>query len=341
MDLTPSQISGASFRTVRKGYDPAEVDGFLRDAAAALEQAQQQATAMEARARAAVARLQEQQHAAPATAAPAAERPAREMQLGVDEAETISRTLLLAQRTADSTVADAEAEAERIRASAREESETTLDSTREMSARLVEEARIEARKASETERVAAANAVESLKARREFLLGDVDQLETFLVEQRERLRGAARQLEALCERVPSGLGHVGAPVLSASDDEPGDDTNELFLPPEARMPFAGADELVDAIGDEPLSDGRGRVDTGELDLTAALDGVNAPDLPVRKLGDRSDQLELHDDDLDDRDDQLDLHDDDLDDLDDLDGSDDPDDEDASVRNQADGNLGFN
>jgi DivIVA domain-containing protein len=291
MELTPSQISGASFRTVRKGYDPAEVDGFLRDAAAALEQAQQQATAMEARARAAVARLQEQQQQPVSQSAPVAGEPeqaSREVHLGADEAATISRTLLLAQRTADSTVAEAEAEADRIRTVAREESETTLDSTREMSARLVEEARIEARKASETERVAAANAVESLKARREFLLGDVDQLETFLVEQRERLRGAARQIEALCERVPSGLGHVGAPVLSASDDEPGDDTSELFLPPEARMPFAGVDELVDALGDEPLSDGRTRTDTGEFDLTKALDASELPRLPVRGSEDDTD-----------------------------------------------------
>ena len=34
MDLTPSQMSGASFRTVRKGYDPDEVDAFLGRAAA-------------------------------------------------------------------------------------------------------------------------------------------------------------------------------------------------------------------------------------------------------------------------------------------------------------------
>ena len=302
MELTPSQISGATFRTVRKGYDPAEVDALLNDAAAALEQAQQQATAMEARARAAVARLQEQQQAAPAAqAAPApiatspdgeAARPG--VQIGADEAETISRTLLLAQRTADTTIADAETEAERIRIAARTEADATLDSTREMSSQLMEEARAEARKASEAERVAAANEVESLKARREFLLGDVDQLESFLVDQRERLRGAARQIEALCDRVPSGLGQVTPPVVSASDDEPGDETGELFLPAEARMPFAGPDELADALGDTELSDPRdtasdSEVDTGELDLdiTRALDSLHAPELPVR--GQRDDE----------------------------------------------------
>ena len=276
MELTPSQISGASFRTVRKGYDPEEVDAFLGLAAEALETAQQQATAMEARARAAVARLQEVSAAAAAAPAPdptpvdtplveeaapvdqappvdedrlpAAEHPvAHEPHLSPDEAETISRTLLLAQHTADTTVAEAEAEADRIKSEAQSEAEATIDSTREMSARLLEEARGEARKATEAERQAAENEVQSLKARREFLVGDVDQLEQFLVEQRDRLRGAARQIEALVERVPAGLGHVHSPTLSASDDEPGDDTAELFLPPEAEGPFATVDELAEAI----------------------------------------------------------------------------------------------
>ncbi len=283
VEITPSQLSGASFRTVRKGYDPDEVDALLRDAAAALEQAQQQATAMEARARVAVARLQEQSERAPA--APEQSSPAEEpadsgdLTVGPDHAETISRTLLLAQRTADTTIAEAETAAERIRAEARDEADKTLDSTREMSAQLVEEARAEARKANETERVAAANEVESLKARREFLLGDVDQLEAFLVDQRDRLRGAARQIEALCERVPSGLGEVAAPVLSASDDDPGDDTAELFVPAEARLPVGDVDQVATAVGDGSWSaDGP---DTGELDATQPVTAADAPELPVR------------------------------------------------------------
>jgi hypothetical protein len=85
-----------------------------------------------------------------------------------------------------------------------------------------------------------------LVARREFLVGDVDQLEQFLIDQRERLRTAARQLEAMCDRVPAGLGHVNPPLLSASDDPPGDDTAEHFRPP-----------LTDTLDDddEPGDDG--------------------------------------------------------------------------------------
>jgi DivIVA domain-containing protein len=335
-ELTPALISAATFRTVRKGYDPDEVHAFLARVADALEIAQQQAVSMEARARAAVARLQELTAAAQKAdeqvddsadatphdehqevpveeighadeAAHADEAEAVHEAETVDEAEaaepvvdgeaadvtprggvkvspeqsyTISRTLLLAQRTADTTVAEAKAEADRIKQEAQSEAEATIDSTREMSARLLEEARTQARMASEAERLAAENEVQSLKARREFLVGDVNQLEMFLEDERERLRSAARQIEALCDRVPDGLGTSHPPILSASDDEPGDDTSELFLPPEASGPFASVDELAEAIEQgvaEPLP---------TLDLQPYADDdteelESGDDLPVR------------------------------------------------------------
>lgn len=268
MDITPADIRAATFKSSRKGYDIDEVHAYLAEVAKAVEECQQHATSMEARARAAVSRLQEYQAQATAeidVAAPggppevavAAAPPA--VEVSTDEAETISRTLVLAQRTADATVADARAEADRLRSEARAEAESTLDSTRELSAKLIEDARTEARQASSAEREQAENEVEALKARREFLVGDVDQLETFLVDQRERLRGAARQIEALCERVPAGLGDVRRPPLSAASDGDeitgevpvvadgplADEASELFRTPGAAAPFAGADGAVD------------------------------------------------------------------------------------------------
>ena len=59
MALSPQRIRDTNFKAVRKGYDPAEVEAFMDEVAAALETAQNEATAMEAKARAAVARLQE------------------------------------------------------------------------------------------------------------------------------------------------------------------------------------------------------------------------------------------------------------------------------------------
>ncbi len=231
MDISPQRVRTAEFKTVKRGLDPDEVREFLTDVATELERAQNQSTAMEARARAAVARLQELSEGAsaapvatsePSTSdrAPAESSASIEVRPSVDEAETISRTLLLAQRTADMTVAEAKADAERIARDATEEASRTLDSTREMSVRLLDEARDEARRAGDTERSAVRTEVESLKARRDFLESDVDHLERHLADERSRLREAATTLLDLTERVPGGMGEVRRPLLSAADDSP-------------------------------------------------------------------------------------------------------------------------
>ncbi len=145
--------------------------------------------------------------------------PAAKVDASVDESETISRTLLLAQRTADTAVAEARGEAARIVGAANDEAATTLDSTREMSAQLLAEARAEARQVGEAERASISSEVEALKARRDFLESDVEQLELFLTEQRSRLRDAATSLIDISERVPGGIGQARPPLLSASADE--------------------------------------------------------------------------------------------------------------------------
>ena len=119
MEMSPQQVRNASFKSAKRGFDPDEVQAFLRDVAESLEAAQNQSTAMEARARAAVARLQEVSTARETPAAP----------VSAGDAETISRTLLLAQRTADATVSEAKTEADRIVTAAHEEAATTIDST--------------------------------------------------------------------------------------------------------------------------------------------------------------------------------------------------------------------
>lgn len=217
MDLNPQRVRQADFKTVKRGLDPEEVRRFLGEVADELENAQNQSTAMEARARAAVARLQELSDGAESQAAATA--PDDVAAASADQVDTISRTLLLAQRTADTTIAQAEAEGERVLAAATEEASSTLDSTREMAAHLMEEAREEARKVGEAERVAVASEVSSLKARRDFLESDVDHLEQFLIAQRERLREAATAMVELTERVPGGLGEVRRPLVSAADDD--------------------------------------------------------------------------------------------------------------------------
>jgi DivIVA domain-containing protein len=236
MDFSPQTVRSAGFKTVKKGYDPAEVDDFKEKVAAAIETAQNQATAMEARARAAVAKLQEvsQQVTSGATGAgPTASD---------EDAETISRTLLLAQRTADNTMARANSDAESITVKARVDATTVIDNARSMADKLLDEARLEARRSAEGERIKAENEVQALLARRDFLVADVDHLEHHLGAQRERLRDAAVSLQDLIERVPGGLGEMRRPLLSASA--------ETVLPassPGAKSSPAAAEEAeVDA-----------------------------------------------------------------------------------------------
>jgi len=243
MELNPQLVRSAEFKTVRKGADPDEVRVFLGDVADELERAQNQSTAMEARARASVARLQELSDGAQTEV----------VEASVDEADTISRTMLLAQRTADTTVAEARSEAARILQVAGDEAATTLDSTREMSALLLAEAREEARGVGEAERIAIAGEVDSLMARRDFLESDVDHLETFLVDQRSRVRDAAASLMEVAERVPGGLGDIRRPLLSASDDASDD---LLTQQNDAGVDHAGVDDAVggDAVGGDAVGD---------------------------------------------------------------------------------------
>lgn len=222
MELSPQAIRNATFKVVKKGYDPEQVEAFADQVATVVETAHSQATAMEARARAAVAKLHEVSQHAPA---PALERErGREMEsFSPNDNDVITRTLALAQRTADAAVAEARAESEAIVAQSRDEAERLLDNARTLAAKAIEDSRAEARRAVEGDRVRAENELQSLLARRDFLLADVDHLEKYLQAQRERLRDAAIGLQELVDRVPAGLGEIRRPLLSASADHLADD----------------------------------------------------------------------------------------------------------------------
>jgi cell division initiation protein len=140
--------------------------------------------------------------------------------------DEVRRTLVLAQRTASSAVEEAKAEAERIVAEAR------LQATEE-STTLAEQARAEA---------------DALTERRARLQADVDALEAYVSQQRERLREElTRQLAALDE---ASFGLAAPPVESAAALEP--PASEESRPDE----LAGARaDLADALrqaGVEPL-----------------------------------------------------------------------------------------
>src|SRR5262249_2920588 len=193
---------------VKKGYDPDEVRSYLNQLAASIESMQSHTSAMEARARAAVSRLQEIAAQTPSQSHEPA-GPSHE------ETETISRTLLLAQRTADQTVADAESKAKSINEAAEADARNAMENAQSTAARMVADAKAEARRAGEGQRLEVEGEVQALLARREFLLSDVDHLEQHIVTQRDRLREVAASISALVDRVPGGLGDVRRPLMSA------------------------------------------------------------------------------------------------------------------------------
>ena len=272
MALSPQRIRDTEFKSARKGYEPAEVDAFLQEAAAALEAAQNEATAMEARARAAVARLQELSREGADASPTAAQRPAEKpatITAKVDEAETISRTLLLAQRTADTTVAEAQAEADRLLGAARDDAGANLDRARAEAAQLIDDAKADARKAGESERVQVEGEVQALLARRDFLESDVDHLEQYLVAQRERLVEVAGTLNDLVQRVPGGLAEMRRPLLSAAADDvvDADRTDGIEL---AEADIVEA-EIVESSGDDAADEHEDRDEIAEITRVASDD----------------------------------------------------------------------
>ena len=226
MELSPQSVSSTTFKIVKKGYDPEQVSSYLSALGASIEETQNQAAAMEARARAAVARLQEMTAQAAAAEADSASVSNSASVAPTADADTISRTLLLAQRTADVTVAEAAAEAAQLTTAAEAQAKKLVDGAQEIVNRLHDEAKSEARRAGDAERVQVESEVQSLLARRAFLLGDVEQLEQHIVTQRERLREVANFLGEIVSRVPGGLGDVDRPLVSAVSDDPSGDISD-------------------------------------------------------------------------------------------------------------------
>ena len=261
MELSPQAVAAATFKTVKRGYDPDEVRAYLIEVSASLEASHQQATAMEARARAAIAKLQDATQNAQHTGSVPIVAPVVAPSVGADEAETISRTLLLAQRTADTTVAQAQAEATSITesaqagaagvtAAARLEAASTLEQARAEAARLLDEARTEAHRAKTEQHLRAETEVKELESRRNALIADIDTLVAHGAQHRDRLREASSALAQLADQVPAEIDRpaLRAPVGAATPSLlNGDDTGGHRIPP---PPITGQVPLQPGV--EPL-----------------------------------------------------------------------------------------
>ena len=160
MDLTPQSITPESVRAVQfreklRGYHPDDVDAFVAAVAQAVDQ-------LEQRARLAESKLSELESRSSAA---------------VEAEDSLRRTLVLAQRTADLAIQEAREEADRIKEESRAERDAAEAELAEVRARLHGEAEEESR----VER-------SRLLAERTALQHDVAALESHLERERERLR---------------------------------------------------------------------------------------------------------------------------------------------------------
>jgi len=205
MDLTTELLDNAAFREAKRGYNTQDVDEFIEQVKA--DYGSHEALVREARQRAEAAegRVAEAER----RAAEAAERASATS----DADETLKRTLVLAQRTADAAIKEAEEQAARTLSSAQDQAARLLADAQEASARARAEAENEARRAQEEARTRVLAELRELEAARDQLHTDVDNLERHLEEQRDRVRLTTQELQRLLDD-PASLREVAVPVLA-------------------------------------------------------------------------------------------------------------------------------
>jgi DivIVA domain-containing protein len=206
MDLTTELLDNAAFREAkRNGYNTQDVDEFIEQVKveyarhdALLREARQRMEATEARVAEAERRAAEAADRASATS---------------DADETLKRTLVLAQRTADAAIKEAEEQASRTLTAAQDQAARLLADAQEATARARAEAESEARRAQEEARTRVLGELRDLEAARDQLATDVDNLERHLEEQRDRIRLTTRELQRLLDD-PAALREVAVPALA-------------------------------------------------------------------------------------------------------------------------------
>ena len=265
MDELSPLFQEIEFHEKFRGYDPEEVDAYVDRVAKAASLAQGRIAELQRRVEAAEERAREPQ----ADSA------------GVSEAEeTLRRTLVLAQRTADAAVAEAREEAAALIADAEAKAQTTttmadsraqaqLRDAEERAGRMLAEAETDRRALVEEAESAAIAAADEARTRlegevhdlartRDFLRDDIEILERHLREQRARLVSSVATLSDLLEApdalrvapVPETSGvDVAAPTAASADETPPTLASADETPPTP----ASADEAPPAV-DVPPAD---------------------------------------------------------------------------------------
>ncbi|MGI8793474.1 MAG: DivIVA domain-containing protein [Acidimicrobiales bacterium] len=210
MEVSPQDIREAEFREKMRGYHQDDVDALLVRVVTTIEVLQNRVRDTEIRAVEAETRLSEV----------------------ADTEESLRRTLILAQRTADLALREAREEADSILADAKSEHERLTDDNEALRRTLIEQSQLEIRQE-----------LTQLEWRRDALQADVAALEGFVTDERARLggffAGALRQIEdgALSVVAPPDL--IAPPSSDATLAESDADNQEADVPTTVAAPDVG------------------------------------------------------------------------------------------------------
>src|SRR3984957_14825 len=216
MPLTPADVRNKQFSTtrLRPGYDEEEVDAFLDEVEAALDELIQENEELRAklqealRGKQSVAALAPQPEPEMMLPEPVRHEPERRPEPAMmssprpaeDNMDTVARVLALAQQTADQAIADARREADETLGRARREADDILTKARRQSEQITSDARARAESLERDAQERHRQAMGSLVQQREELERRVDDLRAFEREYRSRLKayleGQMRDLEA-------------------------------------------------------------------------------------------------------------------------------------------------
>lgn len=255
MDLTTELLDKAAFREAKRGgYNTQDVDEFIEQVkveykrhAALLGEARHSLDPLKARLAAAEARAADASERADATS---------------DPDDMLKRTLVLAQRTADAAIKEAEEQASRTLFAAQDQAARMLAEAQEATTHARAEAEAEARRAQKDARTRVLGELRDLEAARDQMHADVDTLERHLEEQRDRVRFTAHELQRLLDdpdslqsRTVPTVSDVSLPVVVAPV------TNPVPAEPAVEDPVAWAPddegwEELEPAADPPAPDAR-------------------------------------------------------------------------------------
>lgn len=216
---TPHLLTDVKFSERRKGYDPEEVDNFLERVSTAVAQLQDKLREATARAEDADAKIADAEKARTTAEAQVeklkadlAQAPSGGGQADVDSA---SKVLLLAQKTADAAIEEANATAAKTVADAKAKALTVVAEAEQDAERVRTDARRQADQLVQERSTAVLEEVRGLEDVRDQLNRDVEALNRHLDYQRNAVRSGIESLQRVIDD-PSALRAAPAPAQSGA-----------------------------------------------------------------------------------------------------------------------------